>query len=113
MHETSLAKDLLRVSLERLRESGGSRVLAVRGFIAETERLDPAALAFHFAAHARGTPAAGAELRLELVHVKARCGACGAVYAPEHHVTLCPACSSTDAELLDRTGFGVEEIDVA
>jgi hydrogenase nickel incorporation protein HypA/HybF len=113
MHETALAKRILEVALAGLSEAGASRVLSVRGFIAETERLDPESLAFHFAAHARGTPAAGAELRLELVHVKARCRACGAVYEPEHHVTLCPECSSADAELLGETGFGVREIDVA
>ena len=109
MHESALARRLVEIVLER---AGEARVLAVRGWVAETERLDPQALRFHFDAHARGTAAAGADLKLELIHVEVRCTACATRYQPEHHVTLCPECGSTEAELLGRTGFGVEAIDV-
>jgi hydrogenase nickel incorporation protein HypA/HybF len=109
VHESSLARRILGVVLER---AGGSRVKVVRGWIADTEALSPGSLAFHFEAHARGTVAAGARLELELVHVEARCRACGDTYAPDHHVLSCPRCGSADGELLGKTGLAVETIEV-
>ena len=109
MHESSLAKQVLDAALAG---AGGARVTRVRGWLAETESLSGDSIAFHFAALARGTAAEGARLELELRHVEARCASCGETYAPEHHVTLCPRCGSTAAELLGETGLYVESVDV-
>jgi hydrogenase nickel incorporation protein HypA/HybF len=112
MHEASLARGILDAVLERARAGGAARIRTVKGWVAETESLSADSISFHFAAHARGTPAEGARLDLRLVHVQARCRGCGAEYAPEHHVLLCPACGAPDGELLGRTGLGVESIEV-
>jgi hydrogenase nickel incorporation protein HypA/HybF len=112
MHESSLGKEVLRAVLARAEQEGAARVRAVRGWIAETERLDPQAIAFHFAAHARGTRAEGARLDLELRWVEAVCRACGGRYRPEHHLLLCPQCGSTDADLTGPTGLGLDAIEV-
>ena len=112
MHESSLAKQILDAVLAVVPDELGSRLRSVRGWVAETEQLDADALELHFHAHARGTRAEGAELELRLTHVKARCLACGSVYAPEHHLTLCPDCGATEAALLGQTGLGIESIDV-
>ena len=112
MHESSLAKRILTVVLEKASAASARRVRTVRGWIAETESLSPGALDFHFAAHARGTLAEGAQLDLRLVHLQAQCHACGLSYPPEHHLLLCPGCGSTDGRLLGRTGLGVDSVDV-
>jgi hydrogenase nickel incorporation protein HypA/HybF len=109
MHEASLARRLLDVVLAAAQ---GARVRTVHGWIAESEALSPASLAFHFAAHARGTPADGAELALRVIRVDARCRACGRTFAPDHHVLLCPGCGAADAELLGDTGVGIDELRV-
>jgi hydrogenase nickel incorporation protein HypA/HybF len=109
VHESALARSLLAAVLAR---AGGAHVRVVRGWVAETEALSAASLAFHFAAHARGTVAEGARLELELVRVEACCAACGRTYAPEHHLALCPACGSIDAELLGETGLGLRALEV-
>lgn len=111
MHETSLARSLLQAVLTMAAEHDAKRVRVVRGWIAETEHLDPTSIGFHFQAHATGTAAEGAELQLELRHVEARCS-CGVVYKPEHHLTLCPKCGSTEGEILGETGLAVEAIEV-
>jgi len=108
MHEASLGRGIVAAVMERV--SDGDRVTEVRGWLAESEALDPVAIQLHFDAAARGTAAEGARLALEITHVKARCHACGATYLPEHHLTLCPECGSTDGELLGKTGLGVTEL---
>lgn len=110
MHEASLARGILQAVLTHL--PPGHRVRAVRGWAAESEALSADSLAMHFAGQAQGTPAEGATLRLRLTHVAARCRACGRKYLPEHHLTLCPDCGSTDGVLLGRTGLGIDEVDV-
>jgi hydrogenase nickel incorporation protein HypA/HybF len=109
VHESQLARQVLHLALARA--PAGTRVVAVRGWVAETETLSRPALELHFGAHARGTAAEGARLVLELRHVSATC-ACGAAYLPEHHVLVCPSCGGTDAVLSGPTGLTVEAIDV-
>jgi hydrogenase nickel incorporation protein HypA/HybF len=109
VHEAALARDLLAAVVAR---AGGARVRVVHGWVAETESLSRESLAMHFTAHARGTVAEAARLELELVHVAARCRACGAIFAPEHHLVLCPACGGADAALLGETGLGLRALEV-
>ena len=109
MHESALARRILDVVLAR---AGSARVRAVRGWIAESEALSRESLAFHFAAHARGTLAEDARLEMRLEHVRARCLDCGRRWAPEHHVLVCPACGAADGELLGPTGVGVDALEV-
>lgn len=109
MHESSLAKHILDLGLERAR---GARLRTVRGWVAETESLSPASLQLHFDLHARGTPAEGARLELRLIHVRAKCRACGEEFLPEHHLLLCPSCGATEADELGETGLKIESIEV-
>jgi hydrogenase nickel incorporation protein HypA/HybF len=93
MHESQLARRVLDVVLARAREAGAVRVRTVHGRLGELEALGAAALAFH------------------LHHVEARCRACARVYLPDH-VLLCPACGSTDGDLLGEVGLVVESLEV-
>jgi hydrogenase nickel incorporation protein HypA/HybF len=112
VHESSLARRLLDVVLAHAGSSPACRIRTVRGWIAETEALSPESLALHFAAHAHGTPAEGARLELRLERVEARCARCARIWAPDHHVLLCPACGATDGELLGPTGVAIESLEV-
>jgi hydrogenase nickel incorporation protein HypA/HybF len=109
VHETALAKRILDAVIAR---AEGRRVLRVRGTVAEDEALSHESLAFHFAAHARGTPVEGASLELELRHLAARCAACDASFLPEHHLRRCPRCGSFETVLEGEPGVFVESIDV-
>ena len=112
MHEVALARGILQAVLAAL-PPGAGRVLRVRGWLAETEALSAESLQLGFSALARGTAAEGAVLDLALRHVAASCQACGRVYLPEHHLTLCPACGSADGLLLGETGLRIEAVDLA
>lgn len=112
MHESSVARRILTLSLAAAERNGGGRIRSVRGHIAETETLSRASIELHFAACARDTAAAGAALVLSLEHVEARCRTCAAVYRPEHHVLLCPRCGSTDGDELGETGLWIESVEL-
>lgn len=109
MHESSLAKRLLEAVVERAGAEGAEQVTSVHGWVADAEALTTEALQFHFNAHAKGTIAETATLELKLVHLEARCNACGEVFAPDH-VVICPSCDSVDCEVLGTPGLGVDEI---
>jgi hydrogenase nickel incorporation protein HypA/HybF len=113
VHESSLARQILSAVLDRARRERAVAVRCVRGWIAETEALSAESVAFHFAALAAGTIAAGARLELDVRHVEARCMGCSVTYRPEHHMLVCPACASTDAELLGDTGLGIDSIAIS
>ncbi len=110
MHESVLARQLVAAVLARVPE--GHRATRVVGWLAETEALDGDSIRLHFDHLSTGTPASGAVLELALVHVRARCEDCGETYLPEHHLTLCPSCGSTEGALLDRTGLGIDSLEV-
>jgi hydrogenase nickel incorporation protein HypA/HybF len=112
MHESSLAKNVLDAVLARARAERAERVLVARGWLADVEAIDPESLAFHFAAHARGTIAEGARLEIARTLVKARCLDCRAEFEPDHHVALCPSCGG-EGELERPTGLGIEELEVS
>lgn len=112
MHESQVARQILEAVLDRARAAGATRVRAVDGWVSESEALSAESLRLHFEAHAAGTVAERAALRLRLEHVAARCRACGARYLPEHHLLLCPACGATDGDLEGPLGLGVEAIEV-
>lgn len=111
MHERSVSRQLLTAALQAVQRCGAGRVRVVHAGVAETEALNAEAIRFHFEVLAKGTPAEGARLDLELIHTEAKCNRCATVYAPEHHLTLCPECGGTDATLLGRTGLWVDSID--
>ena len=112
MHESTLAHQLLGMVLERTQQQHITRVVSVRGWIAETEALSPEAIRFHFQALAQGTPAADAHLELSLIQVEALCRSCGARYLPDRQLLMCPQCGSSDATLLGRVGPGILELEI-
>jgi len=112
MHESTLAKRLLDAALTIASEHGARHVLAVHGWIAESEPLSRESIESHFMSAAAGTPAEGARLELRLDHVAARCDECGSIYLPTGHLTLCPRCGCPDAKLTGKVGAGIDALDI-
>jgi hydrogenase nickel incorporation protein HypA/HybF len=112
VHEAALARAILAAALDRAAREGARRLVVVRGWVAHSEALSPSSLEFHFAALARGTLAEGARLELRLARASARCDSCGATYAMDRHVLMCPGCGSADGQPLGPSGLGIESIDV-
>jgi hydrogenase nickel incorporation protein HypA/HybF len=112
VHESSLARRLVELAVERAREHGARAIRRVDAWVAETEALSKESLRLHFARFARGTTAEAATLDLRVAHVEAKCDACASSYAPDHHVLVCPTCGHVGGQLLGRTGVGIEALEV-
>lgn len=74
MHELSITRSIVAAVAERAR---GRRVHAVTLQIGSLSGFDGNAVRFCFDACTAGTSLAGAELRIETVAGRGRCGACG------------------------------------
>lgn len=112
VRDEAIAKRVLSAVLDQATAERASRVVAVRGRAAESEKLPNESLAFHFAAHVLGTIAEGATLEMEITMVRVLCDACGTTYVPEHHVRICTRCNSSDGRLTGEEGVWIEGIDV-
>ncbi len=94
MHEQALAEGIVRWAIEAALGRGGSRVklLEIRYALGH---VDPDSLRMLLEAAALGTPAEGAELRLEGFLTRHTCLACGKEFqAPRQGSPECPRCSS-------------------
>ncbi len=52
----------------------------------------------------------GAELVIDIIPAVCRCRECGTHFAPEENEGRCPACESSDRELVSGTEFLIKEI---
>jgi hydrogenase maturation protease len=109
MHERLLMQSLVEEASAQV-PAGAGRVRRVRATVADTEQMDPATLALHFADLARGTPVDGAVLEVAVRAVAWRCVRCGHEWQADAPPDACPecggACLPTEAE-----GLWLEEIE--
>jgi hydrogenase nickel incorporation protein HypA/HybF len=92
MHELALSESIIEMVVDRARHERMARVTRVVVEIGTAASVDPDALLFCFPIAAAETLAAGAELVIEPVALRARCDTCRADYAPEILHAPCPGC---------------------
>ena len=94
VHEQALIREVVARALERCREAGAARVLAVDVSATAGGHLTEETALGHFDSAARGTPAEGAHLRIRWVPAAYRCIDCLARFASVAlaEEVLCPHC---------------------
>jgi hydrogenase nickel incorporation protein HypA/HybF len=102
VHELSIAERLLPPVLE-VAEAHRARVTQVVVQAGALQQIVPESLALCFTAVAEGTPAEGAELRVETLPVTARCRRCDLAFEVDDYVFLCPTCGVADVETTGGT----------
>ncbi len=100
MHELSLCESIVAIVADSARREGLHRVTRVTVDIGVASAIDPDALLFCFPIVTEGTAAAGAELVVNRIALKARCTACGTDFSPETLISPCPSCGGHDRTLL-------------
>jgi len=113
MHEVSIAMGLIKMLEDETKKHGAARVTQVNVRIGELSACVPDSLQFAFEASTEGTVAQGAELNIEVVPAKGRCGGCDIEFHVEDAIFLCPQCNQIVSEIisgreLELTNFEAE-----
>ncbi|MFJ9419891.1 hydrogenase maturation nickel metallochaperone HypA [Streptomyces sp. NPDC101227] len=111
MHEMSIALAVVDQVESAARPDGARSVDSVRLQVGELAGVVPDALAFSFELACAGTVLEGAELIVEPVPARARCGPCTNTWPvgmPPH--LSCPACGGASTELLSGRELGIVSV---
>lgn len=84
----------------RMRESGATRIHAIRVRVGALSSVVPESLEFAFEALADETPAAGGRLILDRTPGRFHCPACGVTFETERFCFECPTCHASVLEWL-------------
>jgi hydrogenase nickel incorporation protein HypA/HybF len=109
MHELSLAESIVDIAVRHAR---GRRVTRVEVAVGHLRQVVPSALSFAFELVAQGTPVEGADLVLEEVPARVRCGTCDAESRLDGFPLICRGCGSSDVEVVAGEELVVESLDV-
>jgi hydrogenase nickel incorporation protein HypA/HybF len=112
MHEMSIARSIIEIVEETLREEPGVRVERVVVRVGRLVAVVPDALAFSYDAITEGTPLAGSALVIEEIPVCVRCNTCHRVSTLEDFVFRCAHCEGTALTTLSGNELVVGRIEV-
>ncbi|MFF8900358.1 hydrogenase maturation nickel metallochaperone HypA [Streptomyces lydicus] len=111
MHEMSIALAVVEQVEGAARPAGAGAVHSVRLQVGELAGVVPDALAFSFELACAGTALEGAELVLDPVPARARCGPCDRTWSTGMPPQLsCPACGGATAELLSGRELQISSV---
>ncbi len=110
MHDVTAAQRIASTVLEAAHEQEAERVERIEVALGAMTMIDPEQLEFWLEQVLRGTVAEGAEVQIEQLPLRIRCGACGyegetpvpddPIYHLMPFVPECPQCDSDDLEVL-------------
>jgi hydrogenase nickel incorporation protein HypA/HybF len=113
MHELSLCEGIIELVVEYAQREAVSHVSRVVVALGVAAAVDAEALLFCFPAAAADTVAAGAELVIDRMALRAQCRACHAHYAADTVIAPCPACGSHARKILEGQDMRVVSFDCA
>lgn len=111
MHELALSESIVELVLEHARRAELRAVSRVVVEVGADAGVDGEALRFCFDAVTAGTAARGAELAVEAVPLRARCGPCGAEFEPEKFFDPCPRCGALGANIVAGRELRVKSLE--
>lgn len=114
MHELAIAQSALQQVLREAERAGAGQVSRIVLRVGALSGVETDALRFAFDALLPASPAAGAQLEIELVPALARCRDCGHDFAPASDTLFeCPRCRAFGAELRSGRELDLVRIDCA
>jgi len=111
MHQLGIAQEILNTALETGQKEGAHKVTSVHVKVGEHTTVDVADLRFCFDALKVGTIAAEAELALETAP-PAACRVCKTSFSPEGDPSACPACGSSEVEIMSGREVYVDSVEL-
>lgn len=112
MHELSIVASLFETLDEKAREHRARKITRVKLKVGRLAGVVPEFLLTAFDTYKEATIADGAELEIEETPVTVRCRKCGAETAKDDFIFACPACESTDIEVIDGLELLLDRIEL-
>jgi len=114
MHELAVTESILAIVLRHAEVNGVAKVLAIDLSIGGLSDLEPEWLQNYFDHLSQGTPAEGAQLRVQRSPLVFLCEPCSREFIStreELESASCPSCGSKEASLIGGTGYRVESME--
>lgn len=112
MHELAVAQEILALVQRHVPEAQALAVRTVRVRVGELAGVVPESLDFCFGAIVAATPWQQATLAIERVPARARCLACGAVFATSVPGSGCPRCAGGRVQMIAGDELHVDAVDL-
>jgi hydrogenase nickel incorporation protein HypA/HybF len=109
VHELAIAESMVVIANRHAR---GRRIASVEVKVGHLRQVVPSALHFAFELVATGTPAEGAELRIEEVPATGVCRTCGAERVLEGFPLTCARCGGLDVEVTGGEELLVDSLEL-
>lgn len=116
MHELSVATRILHIAQQQLELQGLKTIHTISMRVGVMQGYEPKWMQHYFEKIAKGTPAEGARLVVELVPIMFRCRSCGHEFAFDAHGTddcSCPQCHSFSYDMISGNEFEITQMEVS
>jgi len=112
MHEMSLTESVVEIALEEARKAGASRVTRIVLDVGALSAVVPESMEFCFAAITAGTPAEGAELKIERIDGAGWCLDCSKTVVLTERFSACPECGGYKVQMTRGDELKIREMEV-
>jgi len=93
MHEMSIAQSVLDIAFGEMRNHASDGITKIKLSIGEFSGVVRESLEFAFLALTPGTPAAGADIEIDVIPINTECRSCGSTTCRLNDLNLlCPRC---------------------
>ncbi len=116
MHELSVATRILNLALQSLEQQHLTKVHTISLKVGVMLGYEPQWMQHYFEKIAKGTPAEGAKLLVELMPIVFRCRDCGREFAFDAHGTddcSCPDCHGFSYDMISGKEFEIEQMEAS
>lgn len=112
MHEMSIAQSLIEIIREEMDKHDAKVLRSVHLNIGQMSAVVPDSLSFCFEVIVAGTELEGARLIMDLVPLEGFCRECDDTFQIENYVFACPACGSTEIDVIGGQDLSIVEMEV-
>lgn len=116
MHELSVTQSVLEIALRSAEQQNGlqqgARITDLYLVIGDLSSIVDDSVQFYWDIISQGTIAEGAQLHFERIPTRMQCGACGHSYPPTAETLACPACNSTQVQVIAGDEFRLDAIEI-
>jgi hydrogenase nickel incorporation protein HypA/HybF len=112
MHELSVTESVLAIVVRHANQANARRVTGINLVIGEFASIVDDSVQFYWDIISKDSLAQGAQLHFRRIPAELACLACQLRYQPEQESYDCPACGSSQVQIMAGREFYVESIDI-